>query len=375
MRRFDVPGAAHLVLDPTVSLLHPAEQIFDAMLIGWERNQISRNVSERSIIGNRRLLIRLAQFTNEYPWKWVPADADEFISVVKGRRLGRGAGSTIRSYQGEIRRFMSFLVNPIYGWQDLCNRYFGTYPVQIVTEHNFVPHKGSETSPCKRPLTYDELQTFFDYLDDRVDAIRRLGKKGAAAACRDSAFFKTVYAWGFRREEATRLDLVDRHHNPEMPKWGEYGSLVVRFGKSVKNGEKRHRTVFTLAEFAWAIAPLTEYIVAVRPLCDRGASNAIFLTERGTRLSVSEADARFAAARDEAGLDPALTMHCLRHSYITHGTEYGYPATFMQEQAGHWAASTTALYTSVSNDFKNHMVAEGVDRQLQRELDSRDETA
>ena len=33
-----------------------------------------------------------------------------------------------------------------------------------------------------------------------------------------------------------------------------------------------------------------------------------------------------AGLRDEAGLDPALTLHCLRHSYVTHLIEFGYDA-------------------------------------------------
>lgn len=375
MRRFEIPGAAHLLLQPGVSLLHPAEQVFHAMLIGWERNQIARNVAERSIIASRRLVERLAAFTNEYPWGWAPADADDFIAHVAGRNGSRCEHSTVRCYQGDIRRFMDFLVNPIYGWQDVCKAYFNTFPVQIITEHNSASHKSSETDPAKRPLTYDELQTFFDCLDDRVDNIRKYGKKGAAAACRDSAYLKTVYGWGLRCDEATHLDLVDCHPNPEVPQWKNFGSLDVRWGKPVRGGRKRRRTVLTLAEFAWAIEPLREYIEVIRPLFDRGKSNAVFLTERGTRLSSGEASERFASVRDEAGLDSALTLHCLRHSYITHGTELGYAPTFMQEQAGHWSASTTAIYTSVSDDFKNHMVAEGIDRHLRRALEKDDESA
>lgn len=57
--------------------------------------------------------------------------------------------------------------------------------------------------------------------------------------------------------------------------------------------------------------------------------------------SINEA---FTAARDAAGLDGALDLHCLRHSYITHLTEFGYPARFVQEQVGHSHGSTTAIY-------------------------------
>jgi site-specific recombinase XerD len=49
--------------------------------------------------------------------------------------------------------------------------------------------------------------------------------------------------------------------------------------------------------------------------------------------------------RDAAGLDPVLDLHCLRHSFITHLIEFGYPERFAQDQAGHSYASTTAIYT------------------------------
>jgi site-specific recombinase XerD len=49
-------------------------------------------------------------------------------------------------------------------------------------------------------------------------------------------------------------------------------------------------------------------------------------------------------------------LHCLRHSYITHLTEFGYPARFVQEQAGHAYGSTTAIYMGVSNEYRNKLL-------------------
>ena len=44
----------------------------------------------------------------------------------------------------------------------------------------------------------------------------------------------------------------------------------------------------------------------------------------------------FEEARDSAGLDPvSWTCTALRHSYITHLIEFGYPERFVQDQAGH----------------------------------------
>ncbi|MGA5565300.1 tyrosine-type recombinase/integrase [Streptomyces platensis] len=46
----------------------------------------------------------------------------------------------------------------------------------------------------------------------------------------------------------------------------------------------------------------------------------------------------------------------VRHSYITHLTEFGYPARFVQEQVGHSHAATTAIYMGVSNEYRNRML-------------------
>jgi site-specific recombinase XerD len=53
------------------------------------------------------------------------------------------------------------------------------------------------------------------------------------------------------------------------------------------------------------------------------------------------------------GLSPAKTTFRLAISYVTHLIEFGYPERFVQEQVGHAYASTTAIYASVSDDFKH----------------------
>ena len=45
-----------------------------------------------------------------------------------------------------------------------------------------------------------------------------------------------------------------------------------------------------------------------------------------------------------------------RHTYVTHLIEFDYPERFVQEQAGHAYASTTAIYTSVSDAYRNTLL-------------------
>ena len=49
-----------------------------------------------------------------------------------------------------------------------------------------------------------------------------------------------------------------------------------------------------------------------------------------------------------------MSLHSLRHSYITHLIEDGYDPLFVQQQVGHCYASTTALYTSNGSARASH---------------------
>jgi site-specific recombinase XerD len=79
----------------------------------------------------------------------------------------------------------------------------------------------------------------------------------------------------------------------------------------------------------------------------------------------AEVEAFFAGAREQAGLPGELDLHCLRHSYVSHLIEFGYPPLFVQQQAGHAVASTTAICTSVSGEFRNRLLEQAVSRQRQ----------
>ena len=60
--------------------------------------------------------------------------------------------------------------------------------------------------------------------------------------------------------------------------------------------------------------------------------------------------------RAAAGLPVELSVHCLRHSYVSHLIEDGVDPLFVQQQVGHSWASTTATYTTVGSDAKNRML-------------------
>lgn len=359
----EAPGAAHLALAPpgVVHLDEPAA-VFEAMVTGWARQQGSRLLADATVTSRAALIRRFAVFAQSHPWEWTAEDVEEFtMSLMSG--ANRLAPSTIRGYHLTLRLFCDYVLDGRYGWVGQCEERFGKIPSQVCHDFNTAAHLVDyEGSPDRRPFTYDELEALFDFVDARVDRISSSGRKGALAALRDAQMVKTAYAFGLRRRELCMLDIADLRPNPATPQWGTYGAVHVRYGKSSRGSAPRRRTVLAVPEFDWAIDGLRQWVVQARPLLQPLDRPELWLTERQKRVSVKTMDKRFAVIRRGAGLPDELTLHCLRHSYVTHLVEFGYPERFVTEQVGHSYAATTAIYTSVSNDFKTKTLQAALER-------------
>lgn len=349
-----------LSLDSGTAALHPDEAVYESMLGSWEQQQRSRSLAEATIEGRTSTVRHFTDYAGSYPWKWQASDMDEYTSHMRSKRL---AISTIRQRQGILQVFCSYLISPDYDWVEICEAQFGETPSQICLPWNTTKHVADyEGLPAKRALTFDEIEMLFNYADSRVETAIRDGRKGALAALRDAQMFKTAYAFGLRRAELRGLDIHDLHANARVPQWGQYAALHVRWGKSSKGSTPKRRTVLPIPELSWWIDGMQQWVGEGRALFAPGELPALWPTERKTRVSLEYIDRRFTALRREAGLDPALTLHCLRHSYVTHLIEYGYADRFVQEQVGHQHSSTTAIYTSVSGDYKNRILADALSR-------------
>lgn len=360
----EAPGAAPLALASNVVHLDPEPAMFSAMREGWARQQAARVLQKETIGSRLRLVERMGEFTGLYPWQWTPADGEAFISDLRS-----GAKpiqlSTARTYEVMIALFVEYLLDARYGWVELCLERFGEAPQEVFHEGNSVLHAVEyEGDPRRRPLDYDEVQALFDAADARVKRIRGQGRKGALTALRDAAVLKTIYAYGTRRTESSRVDLVDLRRSRTAPEFDRFGSMTVRYGKSSKGAPPKRRSVLLVPEMDWAVDVLGEWIEEIRPALSPGRHPALWVTERVGRLSPRSINEAFVAARTDGGLDEDLDLHCLRHSYITHLTEFGYPARFVQEQVGHSHASTTTVYMGVSNEYRNQLLEASLKRRL-----------
>ena len=352
MGQGELAGFAQRALVSGVAQLRPEDAMFDAMLRGWRAQQAARGLRVETVESRERLVRRFLESTNEYPWNWSPAHLEEWVLSLRAE--SHLAPSTIRSYQVDLRLFNEYLTDPRYGWGTVCEQSFGegVFPVAICHEWNTIAHLSDyEGRPEARAFSRKELQAFFDYADDQVERAVASRRKGVLSAYRDATVFKVIYAWGLRRTEACKLDVVDFAANPAAPEFGGYGMLHVRYGKAKRGQPPRRRSVASV--MGWAVESLADYVENIRPRFEPAEHPALFLTERAGRLKPPEVNARFAAYREALGLPSSLTPHSLRHSYITHLTEDGVDRRFIQVQAGHECDSSTAIYTHVSDDFMN----------------------
>lgn len=158
---------------------------------------------------------------------------------------------------------------------------------------------------------------------------------------RDRALLELLYATGGRVSEIVNLDLDDLLDK----------SLIRLFGKGSK---ERLVPVGSYAQRA-----LENYLVRVRPeLATRGKGTpAVFLNQRGSRLSRQTAWQIIADAAAKAGLDGHVSPHTLRHSFATHLLEGGADVRVVQELLGHSSVATTQIYTLVTVDALREIYA------------------
>ncbi|SES00973.1 integrase/recombinase XerD [Pedococcus cremeus] len=170
-----------------------------------------------------------------------------------------------------------------------------------------------------------------------IEAVERLLAAASVgdtpASLRDRALLEVLYGAGARISEAVGLDVDDV----------DTAEGVVRlFGKG---GKER---VVPLGSYA--AEALSAYLVRARPvLAAKGKGTpAIFLNQRGGRLSRQSAWTTLRAAADRAGLSGHLSPHTLRHSFATHLLDGGADVRVVQELLGHASVTTTQIYTMVT---------------------------
>ncbi|MGH2692623.1 MAG: site-specific tyrosine recombinase XerD [Actinomycetota bacterium] len=175
-----------------------------------------------------------------------------------------------------------------------------------------------------RPLTVDEVSSL----------VAAPGKDGKPATLRDRAILETLYGAGLRISELVGLDVDDLDLDE--------GSV-----RAVGKGSKER--VVPLGRYA--TRALQSYLVRGRPsLAGPRSGGALFLNQRGGRLTRQGTTNIIKAQAKRAGIRKRVTPHMLRHSFATHMLEGGADVRAVQELLGHASVATTQIYTLVTKD-------------------------
>ncbi|MDP2029470.1 MAG: tyrosine recombinase XerC [Thiobacillus sp.] len=148
-----------------------------------------------------------------------------------------------------------------------------------------------------------------------------------ALQARDRAMFELFYSSGLRLSELADLDLNDVNlHSGEAEVTGKgRKTRIVPVGQAALNA---------LAAWLRQRSPLT-----------RDNTAALFLNQRGTRLSPRSIQLRLKRWALQAGLNQHVHPHLLRHAFATHVLQSSGDLRAVQEMLGHASISTTQVYT------------------------------
>ena len=148
---------------------------------------------------------------------------------------------------------------------------------------------------------------------------------------RDRAILEVLYGCGCRVSELCGLDVMDLDPSE--------ATLLLR-------GKGRKQRMVPVGEPALEAVGL--YLRAGRSeLLGKSSNAALFLNQRGGRLSRVSVWSLLKKAGAAAGLPEALSPHTLRHTYATHLLEGGADLRIVQELLGHADIGTTEIYTHI----------------------------
>ena len=154
-------------------------------------------------------------------------------------------------------------------------------------------------------------------------------------AFRETAIVELLYGTGARISEIVALNINDVKKIDD----GEVANLRL----SGKGGKDR---IVPLGSFARAA--LDQYLVRARPALVSKNREALFLNNRGGRLSRQTMWKIVSEAADRAQIGTEVSPHSLRHSYATHLLDGGADVRVVQELLGHSSVTTTQIYTQVT---------------------------
>lgn len=284
-------------------------------------------------------------------------------TYIRHLTIERGvAKNTIAAYRRDLRRYLQFLeTRGIETIEQITELAIQDFAEQLVTAVGLSAtsvarvlagvrgiHKywllenltnadpANSVKPPKAPRRLPKAITV-----DQVEALLNAVGGEDPIQVRDRAILELLYATGARITEIVSLDLDDLV-DP---------TLLRVLGKGSKE------RLVPVGRFAQAA--IEAYLVRTRPLLaiNGKGTPALFLNQRGGRLSRQSAWQIIHDASKAANLPGEISPHTLRHSFATHLLEGGADVRVVQELLGHSSVATTQIYTLVTVDALREVYA------------------
>ena len=278
---------------------------------------IERGLSSNSISAYRRDLAKFSDFLDKEKLDFERLSEDEIISFEVWLK---GLGMAVTSINRNISALKSF-------YKYLAQEFSTNNPVSAVASSK-VPRR------LPKALTIKEITSL-------IDSTKR---EGDQISLRDYAIIELLYGTGARVSEIVGIDIND------FAKSDVEGNPITTLKLRGKGSKER---IVPLGSFAKNA--LDEYLVRIRPnLLSKSksarAETALFLNQRGSRLSRQSAWQMISDAADSTGLSGKVSPHVFRHSYATHLLDGGADIRVVQELLGHASVTTTQIYTLITID-------------------------
>ncbi len=278
---------------------------------------IERGLSSNSISAYKRDLAKFSDYLTNEKLDFERLTENEIISFEVWLK---GLGMAVTSINRNISALKSF-------YKYLAQEFSTNNPVSAVASSK-VPRR------LPKALTIKEITSL-------IDSTKR---EGDPISLRDHAIIELLYGTGARVSEIVGIDINDFAQSDIE------GNPITTLKLRGKGSKER---IVPLGSFAKSA--LDEYLVRIRPnLLSKSKSarveTALFLNQRGSRLSRQSAWQMISDAADSTGLSGKVSPHVFRHSYATHLLDGGADIRVVQELLGHASVTTTQIYTLITID-------------------------
>ncbi len=295
--------------------------------------------------------LRLERHFSPYTARCYGADLRQFAEFLTNEAeaesdsAGNGGAATIERVQTTMTTADALLIRRFLAHLDEFEYSASTMARKIATLRSFYKYLArvgkSEANPMLLIRTPKQAKRLPKAISvEQVERLLATPNDKTSLGARDRAILETLYSTGIRVSELVELDRAD------MDEIGE--ALTIR-GKG-----KKERIVplgsHALRAIHHYIATLTAdpRFAAVKSQFEAGQPTPLFINKSGGRLSSRSVRRKLDKYLAEAGLDPDISPHTLRHSFATHLLDNGADLRSVQELLGHQSLSTTQVYTHLT---------------------------